>query len=249
MKIFQLLCSSLLFVFSSISSNGQSWIWGRSGTTWSDTYALAADNNGNAYIAGTFVDSITFGPKHLNEPYQGTYLVKYDTSGNLVWARQSHDASAYSATSTCNIAIDKHADIYEAGIFQDTSSFGTDTVYNLFTNNVYLVKYDSGGNVLWLKQGTQPSKNCNAFTYSVAADTGGNAYVVGQFTDTINFGPHMLKTIKYVYSNFGWGNIFLVKYSSVGNVMWARQANFPSNSSIASNSTVTTDKSGNIYIT
>jgi hypothetical protein len=105
-----------------------------------------------------------------------------------------------------SVASDGHGNCYATGLLEnDTIYFGSYTIKNsTITNSPYssdedafLVKYASNGNVLWAKQTFEKNINHNFVTSSpvtVCADGQGNAYLSGNFIDTIFIGAYMLVT-------------------------------------------------------
>ncbi len=162
-----------------------------------------------------------------------------------MWAHQSNFHLWYgSGVINPALATDALGNVYMAGEFHDTISFGPDTLKSLVNNvdNAYLVKYDANGNVLWARQSNVPVNNVFNGATSVATDKAGNSFITGSFRDTISFGA-------YVLSSVGYANCFLVKYDPNGNVLWAKQPNEPSNYCYGAGNSVTTDNEGSAYVT
>jgi hypothetical protein len=243
MKSTLLFITSFILCFSLSKTNAQSWLWGEMGKGSSDTYAVAADNKGNAYLAGYFIDSISFGSKLLTSLSIDSYLVKYDSSGNIKWISQSKVTSHSGEAFTMFIATDNYGNTYATGWFIDTVVFGSDTLrfvpHNGGYYDCYLVKYDANGNVAWARQAGIPptfaGRGCDP--YSVATDRIGNIYITG----STNGGPVYFGTDTL---NSAYGAFFLVKYNSSGNVLWAEQSQ-----GIACGYSVAADSAGNTYVT
>jgi len=127
-----------------------------------------------------------------------------------------------------SVTTDSSGNIYvtgftEGGLDGNTSSGG---------NDMFLVKYNSSGIKQWTKQlGTSSLDYGNGVT----SDSSGNIYVTG-----ITSGGLDGNTI------YGKNDIFLVKYNSSGTKQWTKQLG---TSSSDSGIGVTTDSSGNIYVT
>lgn len=222
--------------------------------------SVATDVKGNVFIGGMFIGTVTFGNYTLranNNNYgYSTYLVKYDSAGNALWAEQSEIISSslyYNAQVACNsVATDQSGNSFITGYFEDTISFGSYTLKTVQAYSSFLVKYNPSGNVLWAEQSTTNTdytlKNYNnIIPTSVATDNLGNSFITGSFSDTVFFANDTL--INPLYGNYSNSAAFLVKYSPSGNVLWATQAY---NGSVASQSTgnsVTTDQYGSAYIT
>ena len=149
---------------------------------------LSADRQGNIYICGYFFESIDFNGTILNtEQYKSDYFVcKYGHNGDLVWADQcsaSDDAKSYSVFS------DSTGHIYLTGSFSGTARFGSDTVTSDSLLDMFLARYDPGGQCLGVVHFG------NAEGQSVGQDVNGNPVVVGTFSKNIMIGQN-------TYNNF-----------------------------------------------
>jgi len=197
-------------------------IWARQSTGPGGGYtdAVAADAKGNAYAAGTFTGNVVFGSDTAKNG--GVFLTKYNAAGIVKWVKQSTVPSDFSYAEPYSVALDQSGNVYVAGYFIDSTSFGPNLlkVPGLAGNECsFLVKYDSNGNLLWAKQAVPSRKIGTSTTNSVAIDGMGYAYITGEFEDTISFGG-----FKLAYSNFfGYTDVFLAKYDPNGNVIWAKQ--------------------------
>ncbi|HTB32465.1 MAG TPA: T9SS type A sorting domain-containing protein [Bacteroidia bacterium] len=196
-------------------------LWAKAGITPSITSygelnenSIATDTAGNVYIAGEFVDSITFGTTTLSGRGCFVFLVKYDPNGNVVWAKQS--TSSQYGNNGAGVATDKAGNIYVTGFFYSAITFGSHAL-NTFYQATFLVKYSSAGNVIWAKQSNIPWVTCYGYSLSVATDKAGYEYITGAFGDTLIFGIDTLK------NSAPESSIFFVKYDSLGNVIWAKQ--------------------------
>ncbi len=202
------------------SSYAQNWDWCRgSGGVQADVaYSVTTDGNRNVILGGSFnSSSIVFGTNTLANTgvnKDEAFLVKYDSSGNVIWAKS---AGGTDMDAVISVATNKAGDVYAAGLFHSTSiTFGSTTLTNVggtnTTADVFIVKYDAAGNLLWAKSAGSYQ---NDFGIALAIDLSGNAYLTGQFSDSvIRFG-----SIKLYCS--GLYDIFLTKYDPAGNVVWA----------------------------
>ena len=220
MKTIKLLFCFSLFILHFSFSYGQTWLWAKdgTGTGGGEGYTVAIDRANNAFLTGCLIGTQTFGSNTINcnNPWGNAYLVKYDKNGNALWAKApTSSTSSYSKADV--VATDSAGNSFISGVFTDTVSFGS---YQLITQNIgivnagdiFLVKYDPNGNVLWAKAGVLPSAYCygDLSENSITTDKAGNVYIAGGFNDTITFGSITLKAAGY---------FFLVKYDNNGNVI------------------------------
>lgn len=228
------------FIVKYNSAGVVQWAKGSSGDTRAVTTDMCADKNGNTYLTGWFnSDSLKFdGIKLMQGGYYDMFVVKYDSNGNALWAKNAGydgDDAGY------GIAADTSGNVFVGGSFQDSIKFGSTFIKNqlAYYYHPFIVKYDKNGNVLWAKSTSKGENSDEA--YDVTVDLSGSAYLAGYFkSDTITFGSIRLDNASNYYHNG-----FLTKYDPSGNVSWARSigGNF---SDIIKR--VTCDASNNIYI-
>ena len=236
-----LLCLTAILVFSSITlSQAPDFQWAKSagGSAEDVAYSVSTDASGNSYVTGYFTSTtITFGSTTLTSAGSNDiYIVKYDASGNIIWAKNAGGNGQDIAES---VVTDSTGNILIAGYFASSSiTFGSTTLTNAGSCDMFIVKYGSNGNVLWAKSAGGSFLD---FAQSVSTDANGNILVAGSFnSSTITFGS---TTLTNVGSNTK--DLFLVKYDSNGNVLWAEGAGGTSHDEANS---VSTDVSGNVYI-
>jgi hypothetical protein len=220
------------------------WEWAKAASGVVTEKSICVDAAGNSYVTGFFQVSATFGSITLtNTSGSGLnlYLVKYNSWGGVVWA---HNAGGHSGNEGEAVAVDDSGNVYLTGYFTDTIVFGSTTfITSSSYGAAFLVKYNSAGNVIWAKQLGTGSGNGGTIPHSVAIDYSGNIFVTGYFrTPSTTFGTVILNSADNGVSE----DIFLVKCDPSGNVLWAKMAG--STNGAISNS-VTTDNSGNSYIT
>jgi hypothetical protein len=206
--------------------------------------AVATDKAGSIYINGNFWGNAQAGTFSLygNNNITDNYLVKYNANGVVLWAKQSISSPTNNYSNSSSVATDKDGDVYICGSFSSTITFGSFTLNN---GGIFLVKYDSNGNALWAKQGEPNSELSGGEGNTVTTDKNDNVYITGCFFDTLSFGS---TTLIDAYGGYQY-SCFIAKYSSSGNVIWAKQtANTTINGDCTANAIVT-DKENSIYIT
>ncbi len=226
-----------IFLVKYDSSGNVLWAKSAGGTSSDDGASVAVDASGNSYVTGAFSsDTITFGSYTLtNASGTDIFLVKYDVSGNVVWATSTTGTSLDRGNS---IANDATGNVYITGYFESPAiAFGSYILNNTDGSDIFLAKYDGNGNVIWATNAMGTSWDVGR---SVAVDASGNAYVTGNFeSPSITFGSFTL-------TNAGFYDIFLVKYDSAGNVIWAKSSE---GTDLDEGNSVAVDAVGNSYVT
>ena len=206
--------------FLSKFDSGGKEVWttqiGSSGYDTSES--VAVDASGNVYISG-YTSGDLGGP---NAGEFDAFLSKFDSDGSEVWTIQigtSSDDYSYS------VGVAASGNVYISG--NTRGDLGGPNADYL---DAYLSKFDSGGNELWT---TQIGSSGYDWSYSVAVDASGNAYISGH-TDGDLGGP-----------NAGESDAYLSKFDSDGNEVWTTQIGTGSDDYSRS---VALDAWGNVYI-
>ena len=233
---------TLLIIITSLNLNAQTWQWARraGGTSSDNGYSITTDPSGYIYATGYFsLSSATFGGTTLsNAGGWDPFLIKYDASGNMQWA------TSWGGTSTDvgnGIAADASGNLYVTGYYNSTAIFGGTTLSSAGGGDLFLVKSDPNGSVLWAQRAG--GANAERGT-SVATDaTSGDVYITGFFSSSsVSFGSNTLTNSGAAGTN----DIFFVKYNSSGTVQWAKS--FGGTWTSDEGYGIATDVAGNIYI-
>lgn len=116
-------------------------VWARStGSAGEDYYfAIATDNNNNAYITGNYAGNMLVGFDSLM--YRGTwslYIAKYNSTGNAIWAMDANSAGYQAGyVITCSGADNS---FYIAGTISAVSAFSYDTINKENYTNYFVAK-------------------------------------------------------------------------------------------------------------
>ncbi len=106
------------------------WAVSGGGNSLAIGYGVAVDRTGNRYIVGGFTSpQAAFGDIVLtNAGSVGIFIVKYDDTGTVAWARQAGGSGGDEAR---GIAIDPSGSIYVTGYFTSpNATFGSITLTN-----------------------------------------------------------------------------------------------------------------------
>jgi uncharacterized protein YjiK len=257
-----------IFVAKYNSSGTQQWTQ-QLGTFYEDhARGIATDSSGNVYVTGH-----TYGGLDGNTSvgFHDLFVVKYDSGGIKQWTQQLGTsnvdfAGGIATDSSGNVYVTGHtygsfdgntnagsSDLFvvkydSGGIKQWTQQLGasdgtfargiaSDSSGNVYvtggtSHGLFVIKYDSSGTQQWTQQlGTSTLDYANG----ISTDSSGNVYVTGLTFSGLDGNAHAGQT-----------DIFVVKYNSSGVKQWTRQLG---TSSYDSGHGITTDSSGNIYVT
>ena len=168
-------------------------------------------------------------------------------SQNFRWAKQMGGTDYDHGNS---IAVDDSGNVYTTGTFRGTGDFdpgsGTSNLTSAGYSDAFVSKVDSSGNFIWAKQmgGTD-----NDYGSPIAIDTTnatGGIYLGGTFSGIADFDPG---TGTYNLTSAGYSDAFVVKLSTSGNFIWAKQMGGTSGAYYVSGGSIVLDASGNVYTT
>lgn len=186
-------------------------------------YDLVTDKLGNIYLTGFIGDTYAsggataaFGSINVPIPFGDSlgFVSKISPAGVFQWVRtfQATDGERDN-----RIAIDSTGNVYVTGGFFGTKPFGTAFATSYGGMDIFVLKYDSSGNQLWLRTtGSTLDDRGN----SIIVDQYQDVYVTGEFRDKIGFGTDSLN------NNGGPSgrDIFVSKIDPSGNWKWAKKA-------------------------
>ncbi len=119
-----------------------------------------------------------------------------------------------------SIVADGQGNIYVTGYFSGSNvkfshGTGTQLLTAVGNSDIFIAKYDTSGNLVWAESMGGPGADQ---AYSIALDHSGNIVVVGNFSQTADFDPGANT------ANLSTGigkEIFIAKYTSAGQYVWA----------------------------
>ncbi len=191
-------------------------VWARQ---WGGTRATSvrADPLGDVVIGGIMSPSIRDfdpGPDTVLLRSRGSndgYILKLDKTGNFLWVRQLGDIGNDVVFS---LDIDAEGSIFSTGIFTGMVDFdpgiNTKDVVSRGKGDVFVMKYDSGGNLIWVEQFGGAG---NDMAWWLNLDPLGNIYVGGKFELTANFNSDL---DSFNLTANGGGDAFALKLDKDG---------------------------------
>jgi len=196
---------------------------------------VVADSEGNVYITGSFFQFIIF----PDTTYYGLgdeeiFLAKYDTDGNYIWSRYLGGSLRDYGEA---LDTDEYDNVLVSGAFSGEGYFGKDTLLSRGEMDMFLIKVNPDGDVLWSFAAGAPINNDVAWAMSY--DGRGNSLLSGWFKGLMTFGD----TTLFGSNSF---NIFAGKVSGAGKGTWATKLGNTSSEDIGRG--VSADALGNVYV-
>jgi hypothetical protein len=209
--------------------------------------SIRCDAQGNVYVCGWMSNNAKFGSQTMitfnNTGYADAFIAKYASNGDLVWVRTGggdFDDVAWS------MVFDSQGSIYMTGEYNAYAEFGGKNVTTTGEAEVFVVKYNTNGDVLWLKSAGS-SKVDRA--RGIGTD-GSTMFVTGQFGGAANsvasFGGSQVTSVDT-------SDVFIAAISGNGDWLWATSIGGPADKyeplGYESGIAVTGHAGGNVYAT
>jgi hypothetical protein len=219
-KIIYLLFTVLFCTTVGMAQEAWNWVQWANNVAISDIVIsdITTDSYGNFYMTGgIFYFNILDNDTIIAPRESRFFLAKFDTMGHFGWLRLDSNQTG-GPSNGYGVATDAQGNVYAVGAFaDDTMELGNVTLrgpgLNKVITDIFIVKYDSSGNALW---GRAVGNYGQDGAQSVCVDINNNAYVTGNFFDTL-----VIFDSDTLHNGSGGGTTFLTKYSSTGNVLWA----------------------------
>lgn len=233
---------------SKLDASGN-FLWANTigGINWDEALSVVLDPQGNIYITGDFSDIVDFDPGsgtfNLNAATSNDiFICKMDAAGNFIWAKAMGGMGDDGGTA---IALDGMGNIYTTGYFSASADMDPGTsIFNVTstgTYGVFITKLDNAGNFIWSKAfGGLSGVGTNAMAIEQST---GDVYITGSFLGTVDFDPAATSTI---YTSAGNEDLYICKFDSSGNLLWAKATGGPINEGGYS---IALDAAGNVYTT
>jgi gliding motility-associated-like protein len=249
---------SILFSLSDLQAQVPVFAIGVGGTGEDHAHRTTVDNNGNIIVTGRFNGTADFDPGAavFNLTSNGSsdiFVAKYTGTGAFIWAFK---VGGTDRDGGYGVAVDGNNNIYITGYFRNTADFDPSAATaNLVSNghagfdpgwsgDIFVARYTPNGNYVW-------AFNVGGSTIAddgqeIIVDHQNNVIITGFFSgNNIDFDPS--PTSSFTMTGVA-EEMFLAKYSSNGNFVWAKQMGTTS----ITNETIRQldiDDAGNIYVT
>ena len=168
------------------------------------------------------------------------FIAKFDTNGNLIWAKRAGSSTTGIGESGQSIAVDASGNSIVSGTFAGTSSFDGVSISSAGERDIFVAKYDPFGNILWAQKAGGTGRD---WSLDVTVDSNDDIITTGGFTNTATFSGTSL-------TSAGGTDIFLAKYDPNGTALWAKRAGGGASTfDVDSGYGVVTDAGNNIFLT
>lgn len=187
-------------------------LWGKTIHGYSSGEIISSDLFGNIFVGGRYTSTLII-PGDTISNNSGLYFLKCDSVGYPLWVNGIQSHGLYKFT---DIAIDPLNNIYVQGFFDsDSLCFLTDTLINHGDLDVFLAKYETTGNELWVKCfGGWSDELCSNISFSPS----GLLYMTCSFKtpflsiDTTDLTNNSLAT---------YPDLFVAGLDTAGKALWA----------------------------
>jgi hypothetical protein len=205
-----ILFAMLTAFIHSLTAQNFTWAQGAGGVGNEAANGVAVDEAGYTYITGNLAGKGEFnGNIYEGKGLYEVILAKYDAAGNLIWLKlvggkrnDQGNAIKYS-----------NGFLYVTGFFEDTAWFENTMVISKGEADVFLAKYDTNGNLVWVTTGGGTELD---YATSLDLDPNGNIFIAGSYEKSIQFDTAQLTTTNIFPESF------ICKYNPAGKLVWAK---------------------------
>jgi len=142
----------LLILINSTRLQAQCWQWASrtGGTDMENPTALSVDPNGHTAVCGEFMGTAIIGSSTLTATAgRDVFTAIIDSSGTVIKGMAGVGNGSQNIAN--GVASDVNGNIYVTGNFEDTIIFDNVTLISEGYSDIFIVKYDASGNLLWAK--------------------------------------------------------------------------------------------------
>jgi hypothetical protein len=167
--------------------------------------SMMVGEQGNVYILGDYGNcTLIFQGSSItlpNEYAAQIFLAKYDSNGNLMWAREMGGSSDDVGL---DLFVGQNENCYATGLIRYYGIFGSDSVHCYGFNDAFIAKYDSLGNEHWA---IHLGGNSNDYGSSITGTSDGSLCLAGAYSST-----YFMYKSEFMINDGGY-DMFLVKLS------------------------------------
>jgi Secretion system C-terminal sorting domain len=236
MKISTLLTTLLAFICLQAHAQTSCSSWARGGGSGQNhdgfPAGVAAFDGGKSYFAGAFGDTIGFAGQTLDaNGKRGLFLNEYNGQGDLVWSKLIATGQNFFGFQTI---VERGGDLFLLG--------GSAEIYvgndSMIGNNLFLIKIDTAGNVVWDR--IYGPGSASMFFADAAPDGNGGLYLCGRMRGTIVFGSTTVSAPRT--------QVLLAHIDGSGNALWAKASTDLGHPTPCRGNAIALSASGNLLV-
>jgi hypothetical protein len=229
----------------------EGWAIAVGGAGADEIWNVVRDGSGNLIVLGRFGGTMTLegvsgditltGPPSTETSGGRTFIAKLDPAARKwLWAVDLDGEPVREDTGQDGLGVDATGNIYHAGTFTGTVTFGTNTLTSAGGLDLFVSKLDPDGQPLWARSVGGPGDDD---ANDVALGDDGTLTICGQFSDTVSFGATTLTAQ-------GSNDLYVARLDQTdGSFDWATRAGSAS-TEIQSEyaQSIALDDAGNVYV-
>ena len=190
-----------------------------------NAHSIVVDENDYLYTTAEFMDTIQLNGLNnekinlintasLTSP--NVFIQKLNNKGQTIWAKVLNTSIMSQGVGLC---LDKKGNLYNSGFFIGKADFNPGKKENYINSvsedqlDIYVLKLTNNGDFVWVNTIGGVG---NEMTFTVAVDTKQNAYISGNFSDSLIIKELGNKKIK----SKGLQDFFISKIDNKGKIEW-----------------------------
>ena len=194
-----------VYVAKYFANGTMEWVTQAGGEGYDEAFGIAVDSYGDAYITGSFTHKADFGKHELIPTSSGDnitsdiFISKILSTGTFYWAKS---AGGNSNDAAYDIGVDVDNNPTITGAFTGSAKFGDESLNGQGFLEVFAAKYTQMGELIWAKRAGGQYGDAGL---SLALDSWGNSFIVGNYTNAGQFGSKIIKSRAGMMDVFVWG--------------------------------------------
>ncbi len=216
-----------IFVAKISSSGGLLWAYAFQSGYACSGQSVAVDNSGNPIFTGSFRGTVDFDPSSgtsnlatISTGHSGTYLVKFSSSGSLIFAKDFTNTTSSSSSYGIDMDINSVGEIVITGTFGGTVDFDPGSGSYPLTSSPaseYIAKLSGSGSIVWA--GALMSIGTIGVNHSkLQINSNDEVVIAGTFSGSVDFDPGTGTNI--LTTNSTYNNFFIAEFNNSGALNW-----------------------------
>jgi hypothetical protein len=241
MKRTAILAAAIAWTALTATAQPCGWEWTRGyGNTGRDEAAhIVRDGAGHFYVLGVFSGTVNFGSFTLTAAGTGVdlFVLRTTDEGTVTGAWRAGGANKNETPG--GIAVDAAGNIYLAGTFQGTATFGGATLNaagGADDDDVFVAKLNPASGFEWARRAGGVGRDGG---YTLALNAAGTLFVGGEITGAAAFA----ETVVEVGANW---QAFIAAYNAAGTLQWVKTTTSTDTDNSVFINALTLDPQGNL---